>query len=176
VGVATTNAHFVFGDDNQGKEQQPLGYTDAGFGGIKENRGSTGGMAFILAGGAICWASRLLQKTAWSTTEAEYIAAGEGVKEAIWLRSLMKDIGLQQKGPTRIYGDNQAAIAILKSDVASRRTKHIDIAYHFAREAVQAGQVSFQYIRTDEMIADIFTKPLGRIKLEKFRKLLGVSV
>ena len=77
--------------------------------------------------------------------------------------------------PTRLYEDNQGAIAFAKNPVAHARTKHIDIRYHFIREQVQKGVVDLKFIGTRDMIADIFTKPLPKEQFRKLLLLLGVS-
>ena len=69
----------------------------------------------------------------------------------------------------RIYEDNQGYIALVKNLEFHKRTKHIDIRYHFIREYVESKQVNIVYISTNDMIADILTKPLGSTKFEHFR-------
>jgi hypothetical protein len=155
--------------------QEILAYADSDFAGCKDTRKSTAGSVFISGGAAISWSSKLQSITAWSTTEAEYIAAGEAVKEGRWLKQLTLDLGSKSSEPVLIWGDNQAALKLLNNDTASRRTKYIDVAYHAAREAVYKGEVKFSYISTEEMVADALTKPLERMKLERFRAAMGVS-
>jgi hypothetical protein len=150
------------------------GYADADYAGDVDTRRSTTGYVFILNGGAISWSSRLQPTVAVSTAEAEYMAAAFAVKEALWLRKLMADFGFGTQ-PVKIYGDNQSALKLIKHPIASLRSKHIDVIYHFARERAARGEVKFEYIKTDDMIADIMTKPLPEGKLEKFREAMGVK-
>ncbi len=86
----------------------------------------------------------------------------------------MADFGFGTQ-PVKIYGDNQSALKLIKHPIASLRSKHIDVIYHFARERAARGEVKFEYIKTDDMIADIMTKPLPEGKLEKFREAMGVK-
>ena len=109
-----------------------------------------------------------------STTEAEYIAAAAGVKEALWLRKLMADFGKPVK-TVNIFGDNQAALKLLKHPIASIRSKHIDVIYHFARERVASGQVLFKYCSTETMLADIMTKALPESKFSICRDGMGMK-
>ena len=135
------------------------GYCDADFAGDLDTRRSTTGFVFILSGGAICWSSRLQPTVAVSTSEAEYMASAQAVKEALWLRKLMLDFGVKI-GAMKIYSDSQGAIKLLKHPIASIRSKHIDVIHHFARERVSRKEVMFEYCSTDAMIADCFTKAL----------------
>src|SRR4051812_39083272 len=83
-------------------------------------------------------------------------------KEAIWLQSLMNELGYDQSTLTLIYEDNQSCIALAKNPVHHARTKHIDIQHHFIREKVQLRKIELEYISTDEMIADTLTKSLPK--------------
>jgi hypothetical protein len=150
------------------------GYADADYAGDLDSRRSTTGYVFILNGAAISWSSRLQPTVAVSTAEAEYMAAAFAVKEALWLRKLLADLGMGTN-PVKIYGDNQSALKLIKHPIASLRSKHIDVIYHFARERAARGEVKFQYIPTDDMVADIMTKPLPESKHEKFRDAMGVK-
>ena len=76
----------------------------------------------------------------------------------------------------KIFADNQGAIKLLKNPVSSMRSKHIDVAYHFARERVARGDVRFSYLATDKMLADMFTKPVTRAKLEMTCAAIGVGM
>jgi len=142
------------------------GYTDADHAGDLDTRRSTTGYCFINAGGIIPWSSRLQHTVAVSTAEAEYMAAAAGVKEALCIRKLWKDLGLQDPRPLRIYSGNQAAISLLRNAVSSQRSKHIDILYHFARERVAMGDITFEYCTTTQQFADAFTKPVPSLKLQ----------
>ena len=115
------------------------------------------------------------QKTvARSSTEAEYVALSMAAQEAIWMRSLLYDMGLGVEGPTTILEDNNGAIDLSKNDKNHNRTKHIDIAYHFTRERVQSGELKVLHCPTSDMTADILTKGLARVQFQKLRDALGV--
>ena len=110
-----------------------------------------------------------------STTEAEYVALSTATQEAIWLRSLLPDLGEPPEGPTEIYEDNQGAISTAKNPAGHASTKHIDICCHFVRERVQDEAIALNYIGTDEMIADILTKPLLKHRFEKLVTKLSMK-
>ena len=76
--------------------------------------------------------------------------------------------------PTLIYEDNQGAISMAKNPVFHKRTKHVQIHYHFVREAVEQGTIILEYCRTDDMLADSFTKALARDQFEKLRAGIGL--
>jgi hypothetical protein len=69
-----------------------------------------------------------------------------------------------------MYEDNQSAIKLVKTGESRNRTKHVDVKYHFATDLVKKKIIIIQYCPTDEMIADILTKPLGTVKLKKHRE------
>jgi len=151
-----------------------VGYCDADYAGDVDTRRSTTGYVFILNGGVISWSSRLQPTVAASTAEAEYMAASQAVKEALWLRKLTTDLGGELK-TMQLFTDNQAALTLLKNPIASARSKHIDIIYHFARERVARKEVKFDYCSTKEMIADIMTKALPESKFVDCCKGMGVT-
>lgn len=78
-----------------------VGYSDADYANDIGSRRSTTGYIFMLSGGPVTWCSKRQQSVALSTTEAEYMAASDTTKEAIWLRNLLKDIGVKNSNPTK---------------------------------------------------------------------------
>jgi hypothetical protein len=152
------------------------GYADADFAGNVDNRRSTTGYVFTLNGGAVSWGSKLQPTVAVSTTEAEYMAAGAAVKEALFLRKLGPELGLQlDAGGVSIRGDNTAALALLVNPISSERSKHIDVLHHFARERALRKEVVFSYIATQEMVADALTKALVPALFIACREGMGVK-
>ena len=88
----------------------------------------------------------------------------------------MKDLKMEQVGPTTIYQDNQSSIAIANSDVSSKRTKHIDIRYHYVREKIQSEEIKIKYRETTKMAADCLTKAVGSQVLDRNRvKIFGTQ-
>jgi hypothetical protein len=158
--AGTTTYGIMFGGtDTTGV----VGYCDADYAGDVDTRRSTGGYVFIMNGAAITWQSKRQATVAASTTEAEYIAAASAVKESLWLRQLLTDLGVAQD-TVSIYADNQSAIKLLRNPGSSMRSKHIDVAHHFARERVARQEVAFAFVPTDKQIADIMTKALPMCK------------
>ena len=97
-------------------------------------------------------------------------------KEASWLRRLVGDILRPRiiENPVVVCSDNNDAISLTTNEALNRRNKHIDIAYHFVRDAVRRGVVKIVYLPTTEMAADILTKPVGRVILDRLRPSLGL--
>ena len=157
-----------------GNDHELEAYCDADSAGDIDTRRSTTGYVFLLNGGAISWSSRLQPTVAASTTEAEYMAADYSIKEGLWLRTLLRELGMKINTIT-ICADSQSAIKLLKNPVFSMRSKHIDVIYHFARERVERKDVAFTYISTDKMVADILTKPLTTSKFNYCRSAMGME-
>ena len=115
-----------------------------------------------MANGAISWKTRVQPTVALSTAEAEYMAACSATQEAKFLRNILDDLGMAQP-PTVIFEDNQPAIHIAENRLTSQRSKHIDIKYHFIREAITDHIIKLVYVPTHDQLADILTKILVRM-------------
>jgi hypothetical protein len=100
------------------------------------------------------------------------MAASAAAQEAIHLRRLLESLGFKQEGPTIIYDDNQGAIAMTENPVMHKRSKHIDIRYHFVREAVARRDIKLTYVPTSEQAADLLTKPLPKATIQRLRPIL----
>jgi hypothetical protein len=94
--------------------------------------------------------------------------------EVAWLHKLLGDLGLHVDRQVVIYCDNFSSIQLAKNPVFHARTKHIEVHYHFIREKVLAGEIDLTYVRTEDQVAEIFTKVLGAKKHRQFRSMLGV--
>ena len=86
----------------------------------------------------INWKATLQHVVALSTTEAEYTAATEAVKETLWLQGLFGELGVRQKSVT-IHCDSSSAIHLCKNPTHHEKTKHIDIKLHFIINEVSRG-------------------------------------
>ena len=151
------------------------GYTDGDWAGDHDSARSTSGYVFTLNGGAISWKSGKQKSIAKSTCEAEYMGQSDAAQEAIWARSMLSELGEPLDGPTPIYGDNQGAIALAKNPIDHKRTRHINVSYHFVRELISNGTLTLTYLSTNEMVADGLTKALTPVKFADFVEMLGLK-
>ena len=153
--------------------QFAIGYVDSDYAGDLDKRRSTTGYVFTLARAPVSWKSTLQSTVALSTTEAEYMALTEAVKEAIWLQGLLVELGVGQKN-IAIYSDSQSAIHLAKNPVFHVRTKHIDVRYHFVREILSEGSILLQKIGTADNPADMMTKVVTAIKFNHCLDLINI--
>lgn len=151
------------------------GYVDADWAGDTSDRKSTSGYLFFLSGGAISWTSRKQLSVTLSSTEAEYVAAAQASQEVIWLRQLLTDLGQPQLGPTEIYEDNQGCLVLAHMEGVNSRTKHIDVKFHFLRDLQEQGLLELLYCPTEDMTADILTKPLTAERHSRLTKKIGLT-
>ncbi len=151
------------------------GYVDSDWAGDKEDRKSFSGHCFFVDSCLVSWKSKKQRSVALSTTEAEYIGIAEAVQEMDFLKMLFSEMRLKLHFPITIFNDNQGAICLTKNPEWKKRSKHIDIRYHYVRERVKNGILSLKYLETNEMPSDIFTKGLCKEKHEKFRRMLNLE-
>ncbi|WOG92347.1 hypothetical protein DCAR_0311611 [Daucus carota subsp. sativus] len=152
-----------------------VGYSDSDYGGDLDDGKSTSGYAFHIGSAIFSWSSKKQQTVALSTCEAEYIAAAACACQAMWLGYILGELNLAKEDPVTIYVDNKSAISLAKNPVSHSRSKHINIKYHFLREQVNDKNVELVHCRTEENLADIFTKPLKPDVFNKMITKLGMQ-
>lgn len=138
-----------------------IGYADADWAGNPSDYKSYSGYCFTLDNNLISWESKKQKLAAQSSTESEYIAVTEAVKESMYLNNFINDLfqcGLQQ---VTIFNDNMSALKLAYSSGFSARTKHFGCRMQLVRDAVQDGEVALEHMSTNVMPADVLTKPLG---------------
>lgn len=109
--------------------------------------------------------------------EAEYVALSEVARETVYMRRLLLHMGFDKyvESPVNVMCDNQSAIQLSKNAVFHKRSKHIDISFHFIRELIERQEIVLSYLRTDLMIADILTKSLAKCKRNRFVEMLNLK-
>lgn len=135
---------------------------------------STSGHVVSIAGCVLLGKSKTQGTTALSSCEAEYISLALAAQEVVHCRQLLWDLKEDQQGATVLYCDNVAACELTKSETHQQRSKHIAIRYHFIRECVKRGEIEVRWRSGQDNVADMFTKPLGRVLFQRHcEKLLG---
>jgi hypothetical protein len=169
---ATSHWKLVF---QQGTPNSAIlkGFVDADWASDVNDRKSTSGFVFMLAGGAISWGSKKQSAVALSSTEAEYIAAAHAAKEVVWLRRLLTELKQKVGEPTILSMDNQSAIAIARNPEFHDRSKHIEIRHHFLRQKIDENELDLVFVPTGDQVADVLTKGLVREKHERFADAMG---
>lgn len=147
-------------------------YVDSDYAGDPVDRKST--MGYItLTNGPLSWRSTKQKEVALSTSNAEYVAISEGAREVKFLSYLTRQ-PLNHNIPT-ILCDNKGAILNCKQELPHKRSKHIDVKYHFIKDEVKQNNIEVRHVRSKDNIADIFTKPLRKVLFRKFRDLILVD-
>ncbi|XP_059070336.1 secreted RxLR effector protein 161-like [Cryptomeria japonica] len=151
-----------------------LGYTDADWGGCKDDQRSTSGAAFFLGDWLVAWNSKKQDCVTISTAESEIIAATACCTQLLWMSYHLSDLCITVPKPMKILCDNISAIQISKNPVMHSRTKHVAIKLQFIREQVSSNEVILIHVPSKLQVADIFTKALPRALFEQLRTRLGV--
>jgi hypothetical protein len=157
---------------NQG-HTQILGYTDADWAGNTLDRKSTMGYCIFVGGNLVSWKSKKQLVVARSSAEAEYRVMASTASELIWLKALLTDLGVFHPQLMSLCCDNQAAMHIASNPVFHERTKHIEVDCHYVREQVQSQMIVTQYTRSEDQLADLFTKALPSARFQLLLSKLG---
>jgi hypothetical protein len=146
-------------------------FTDADWANDVTDRKSYTGYVIRLGNDTVNWESRKQRCVALSSTEAEYLAISDVCKDVTFIQNLLSEIlPIQSKEIEYIvFNDNQSAQRLLHvNEYCHKRTKHIDLRFHFVKDLIKRNMINVKYMPTDKMLADILTKPLGRVKHEGF--------
>nr|GEU93174.1 retrotransposon protein, putative, Ty1-copia subclass [Tanacetum cinerariifolium] len=171
----TKDMFLVYGG-NMERELRVSFYTDAGYLTDADNLNSQTGYVSVLNGAAVDWKSTKQSIFATSSTDAEYIAAFDASKEAVWIRKFISGLGLVPtiEEPISMYCDNTGAIAIAKDDGVTKGARHFRAKVHYLRETIKLGDVKIEKIHTDDNLADPFTKVLAFPKHSKLTRNIGL--
>ena len=159
----------------RGSNAELKGYSDSSHVVEEDDGRSTAGHVFYLEDSPITWCSQKQETVALSSCEAEFMAATEAAKHAIWLQDLYEEITGATRERVVLLVDNKSALALTKNPVFHGRSKHIHRRYHFIRECVENDLIEVQHVPGDKQKADILTKALGKLKYKEMRELIGVQ-
>jgi hypothetical protein len=170
----TLDMKLEYGPDSSLGKDMFITFSDVDHGGDKDCGKSTSGYMVKLGTGVVCWRSKLQLVVTRSTTEAEYIAAGAAGMEICWVQNLLKELGYTPFAPAKLYMDNQSAMSVAKNPEHHGRMKHLDLCYYWLRDQVAINKIQPLYLKTEDMPADLLTKPLAKPQVEKLRVMMGL--
>ncbi|GJZ84446.1 retrovirus-related pol polyprotein from transposon TNT 1-94 [Tanacetum coccineum] len=170
----TANMGLVYGTDHD-NHADVTGFVDSDYTKDLDKGRSITGYTFLVQGCVKGWKATLQHVVALSTTEAEYMALTEAMKEAIWLRGLLEELGVELN-TVKVNCDNQGAIHLLWNHVFHERTKHINVRYHFIREVLEAKTVKVLKVGTEHNVVDALAKVVPGLKLQHCLVLPNVGV
>ena len=151
--------------------QDLTGYSDSSYGDDLIKGKSTGGYVIYLSGGPIMWKSARQPVVALSTSEAELMALCQVAKEVMWLQKMLTGMGIEVSFPVMLGEDNSGCIMTANNPNSKARLRHIRVQYHYVQELIEEGFVKIKHVPGTEMPADIFTKPLARVKFQELRAM-----
>ncbi|CAI7836924.1 unnamed protein product [Closterium sp. NIES-54] len=151
-------------------------FSDASYASEPEDMTSVGGFICCVGGGPTSWESKKQVDQALSSVESEYMAIFRAVREIVWQRRLLAELGEEQQGPTPLYCDSHGAIALAKNPVLHGLTKHMRVKWHWTRSMVAAGEVELHYVKTTRHPADMMTKRLVEQQHWKCCKLAAMAL
>lgn len=150
-------------------------FVDSDWAGDTNDRKSTTGYIIRLYENPIYWKSHKQKSVTKSSTAAEYVALSEAISEILIMREILKAFKLNLTNPVQVYEDNSGAISITKYGNYTKNAKHIEIQYHFVHENYLAKVIDVIKIKSEDNVADILTKALGKQKFIYLRNLLNLK-
>ena len=170
LGYLYRNRHIALRYETTG-DSSLEGYSDSDWA-VKH---STSGFTFHLGSASISWSSKKQTTVALSSCEAEIMAGSEAAKEAIYLSTFLRELGMDLSQPPPLKLDNKSAIDLAYNPEHHSKTKHIERRHYFIRECVENGKLRVPFVPTKDNIADFFTKPMtGKMYFDLRDKVMNV--
>ncbi|CAI7919626.1 unnamed protein product [Closterium sp. NIES-53] len=148
-------------------------YTDSSWADDQTDRHSSQGYCFTLGNGDVSWRSTRLSAVSLSSCEAELYAGTMAAQEARWLTFILQELGYPQPTPT-LWCDNKSTIHLSQDPVYHTRTKHNELRHFFIRDLVQREHLNVEYVASHCNLADLFTKPLGKVPHHRLLGTMGL--
>ncbi|KAE8999541.1 hypothetical protein PR001_g19029 [Phytophthora rubi] len=158
---ATTDLHFT-------------AYADADLGSEKNDRRSITGYVLQMNGCTYAYKNHKLSIAQDDTCSAQFIAAAECSVTIMWTHNLCEELKVRRRRPTLLFQHNQSTIKVIKPTKGYFKVKGVDLKYHKVKDLYERGDFDLVYCPTTDMLADIFTKPLGATQFCKLCELLNV--
>ena len=155
------------------KSNNVCGYSDADWAESFDRKSTTGYCTFV-GGNLVTWKSKKQNVVARSSAEAEYRAMASTVSELTWIKQVLKDLHITIEEPIKVFCDNNSARHIASNPAFHERTKHIEVDYHYIRKKVQVKEIETPYVKSEDQLADIFTKGLIPKAFETIISKLGL--
>ena len=134
------------------------GYTDSDWAGDQTTRRSTSSYFTFVEGNLVTWENKKQKVVARSSAEAEFRGMAHGVCKLLWIRNILRDLGIEYATPMNLHCDNKAAIQIAQNPVQHDCTKHVEVDCHFIKENLDEKIIQFSFIQSESQLADMLTK------------------
>ena len=167
-GTVLAGTHFL------GTTDSLVGFADASWADDPDSRHSALAHMVFYSGTAITWQCQYYKSICRSSMEVETRALVSLSDDIIWFRRVMQEVG-DVPGRTVLFTDNRPTLCNIEKIQCHNRSKHYDVALKALRELAQEGVTQFKWISTQQMIADLLTKPLGRVRFRTLRELGGFT-
>jgi hypothetical protein len=173
----TINVDLIFerSYDQQSENSDLIAYSDSDFVELKDKRHSTENYVLMLTENAISHSSKQQLIIALSSCEIEYMTLSKTAKEAIWIRQFLNELNFKDDQFVLIFADNKSAIDLIINSLYHKRTKHIEMRWHWIRKMMNRKKIILRYLLINEMIADDLIKSLSASAFSKFRIMLNLS-
>lgn len=172
--TGTIHYGITYGGVRMNAKTSLQAYSDADLAADLTKRKSTTGLCVSFHRGPVSWGSKRQRAIALSTDDSEFYSASECSTELIWFRAILAELGIIVV-TVPILCDSSCARSIIEDPEEHKRTKYIDIKYFFVREQQELKNLIMAAVQTENQIADIFTKPLARKRVEMLRQMLGIK-
>ena len=170
--LKNTISHGLLFERSDSKITNLTGFVDSDWASDSNDRRSYTGFLFLFGKAPVSWETRKQKTVALSSNEAEYMAMSDASREALFLKSVFSELGFAIE--CTLFNDNQSAQKLAKNHICKGRSKHIDVRHHFIRDVLAEKHVTLKYLPSEEMLADVMTKPLS--SQQHFKCLNGFNL